>query len=288
MRNPEIIPLIFFIFVVIVMAAAALISAQQHHRKQVLERIAHRYHGRFIAGDLLNYPQVRLRFQGYPALLKYVKVGKQVHTQFTITWPDPDMRCEIYPQDIFAGFRKLLGMVDIEIGSPQFDAAFFIEGNHPRDVRQLLSADVQTHIFRLASLSAANFFATHDIQVKWASGAMTVTKPSFLATYEALDQFIGLSAELFVAAVQTRTSGIEFVGELREPDATESQCQVCGEPLTSHLVYCRSCLTPHHHECWEYFGGCSTYACGHKQFVTQPKTGQRNSSRGELRRPAAS
>jgi hypothetical protein len=268
-RNPEVIPLVVFIFVVIVMAAAVLFGAHKQHRRQVLERVAHRFHGRFVPADLLNYPQVRLRFQSYPALLKYVKVGKQVHTQFTITWPDPDVRCEIYPQDIFSGFRKLLGMVDIEIGSPQFDAAFFIEGNHPEEVRQLLSADVQAHIFHLASLSSANFFATHDIQVKWSSGALTVTKPSLLSTYEALEQFVSLSGELFVAAMQTRYSGIEFVAETREPDTVESQCQVCGEPLTSQLVYCRSCQTPHHHECWEYFGGCSTYACGHKQFVTQ-------------------
>jgi hypothetical protein len=77
---------------------------------------------------------------------------------------------------------------------------------------------VQQHIFHLASLSSANFFATHDIQVRWTRGALTVTKPSLLSTYEALDQFVSLSAELFVAAMHTRTSGIEFVAKSREPD----------------------------------------------------------------------
>jgi hypothetical protein len=80
---------------------------------------------------------------------------------------------------------------------------------------------------------------------------------------------------LFEAALRTRSTGIEFVGEVaidaKEPDAEESKCQVCGEPLAKDLVYCGGCRTPHHRECWEYFGGCSTYACGEKKYVTKVK-----------------
>jgi hypothetical protein len=38
-------------------------------------------------------------------------------------------------------------------------------------------------------------------------------------------------------------------------------CQVCGEQLRGELQHCPLCNTPHHTECWEYIGGCSTYGC---------------------------
>jgi len=253
----------------------AIIVAQQKGREQVLQRVAQRFRGRLEPGDLFQMAQIRLRFQDYPALVKFTKVGKHgYHTHFTITWPDPGLRCEIYPQDILAGFRRLWGIEDIEIGSPQFDRAFFIAGNTRAQVREVLSSEVQALIFRLTGVGGANLFSSHAIQVKWAGGAMTVTKPTYLSTYEDLDRFISLAAELFIAALNTRATGITFVAEsvkIAEPDEGESQCQVCGEVLAADLVYCSGCKTPHHRECWEYFGGCSTYACGNKKFLVRSK-----------------
>jgi hypothetical protein len=215
-------------------------------------------------------PQVRLRFQNQPALLRFKRVGKHsVNTLFEINWPDRGLRCEVYPEDLLSGIRKLIGSEDIEIGSPQFDAAFVITANSPATARELLTPDVQGIIFRLAALTPAGYESglRRDIQVKWSGGLLTVTKPCRLANFGALEQFVTHGAELFVAALAAKCSGIEFVGDVKEPDAVESQCQVCGEPLARNLVYCASCHTPHHRECWEYFGGCSTYACGQKRYV---------------------
>lgn len=41
-----------------------------------------------------------------------------------------------------------------------------------------------------------------------------------------------------------------------------SLCQVCGSSLgQGRIVYCIRCMTPHHAECWDYAGQCSTFAC---------------------------
>jgi hypothetical protein len=275
--------LLVLVFLIVV-AILALSSYTHHHQtRQMLLRIANRFQGRVELTDAFSSPQVRLKFQGYSALLKYVRVGKQTHTAFTITWPDDRFRCEIYPQDIFSGFRKLWGMEDIEIGSPQFDSAYFIAGSDKAAIRDLLTGEVQSIIFRLSALGFANFYATREIQVRWSGGVMTVAKPSRLTTFESLEQFLSLCGLLFAAAIETKTSGIEFVGDAREPDTAEAQCQVCGEALGSgdaagDLVYCSACETPHHRECWQYFGGCSTYACGQKKFVTQVKQQRRKAS----------
>lgn len=39
-------------------------------------------------------------------------------------------------------------------------------------------------------------------------------------------------------------------------------CQVCGEAIGGKdEVHCGSCGTPHHKDCWDYIGQCSTYNC---------------------------
>ena len=120
MQNANGIPAFFIVALVIgVLIAVLAVIVHRTQTQQLLERIAARFKGRVEPGDLFAGPQVRLKFQGYSALLKYVRVGKNsTHTVFTIGWPDDSFRCEIYPQDIFSGFRRLWGMQDIEIGSP--------------------------------------------------------------------------------------------------------------------------------------------------------------------------
>ncbi len=275
-RDGSIIPIVLILFAIAVAVVIYNIVQSQQHAK-TLEAIARRFRGRLEPGSFFERPQIRLRFQGHSALLKYVQHGKHsVHTVFTITWPDAAFRLEVYPQDALSGFRRLWGMEDIEIGSAEFDRSFYISGNTPSSIRDMLSADVQACIWKLARVgSSSPVFGTRDVQVKFVGGLLTITKPRFLTTAEDLDEFIRQSAELFQAALATRSTGIQFVGDVtidaQEPDAVESRCQICGEPLAKDLVYCGGCRTPHHRECWEYFGGCSTYACGHKQYVTKVK-----------------
>jgi hypothetical protein len=272
MRGPQVILLYFFVVLILGMVIALVVTAQRQQRMQLLERIARRFQGRLEGGDLFSLPRVRLRFQNYPALLTFPHLRKrESYTQFSIAWPDAKLRCEVYPQNVIWGFRRLMGVEDIEIGSPQFDKAYFIAGNNRSAVRELLTASVQAVIFKLGGVQNFGFGSVRDVQIEWAGGRLTVTKPCYLSTYESLEKFVELSAELFLAAIGSQSGGIEFVGEVKEPDAGEAQCQVCGEPLASDLVYCSSCNTPHHRECWEYFGGCSTYACGQKRYTVKAK-----------------
>lgn len=264
---------VFVVFTVILVAAGLAIAAQffaYNSRREILERITRRFRGGLQYEGLFDLPQIRLRFEGVPALLKYTNHGKQGwHTHFQITWPDGRLRCELYPQGIVATLRRLIGIEDIQIGSPQFDRAFYITGKSRREVAELLSTEVQALIFRLAALSGFPDLGANNVYVEFKAGVLTVTKPQHLSRFEDLERFILLSSELFQAALRTRSTGITFVetsAELPAPDAQESQCQVCGEPLVGDLIYCGSCQTPSHRDCWSYFGGCSTYACGGKKF----------------------
>ena len=50
-------------------------------------------------------------------------------------------------------------------------------------------------------------------------------------------------------------------------EASEGECQVCGEKMESRVVFCGKCRTPHHEECWSYVGQCSTFACREIRFT---------------------
>jgi hypothetical protein len=229
-------PVLIF-FAILVIAATGIIWAvlQQQQQTQTLERIAARFRGRLEAGSLFLRGQVRLRFLGYPALLKYVKHGKNsTHTTFSITWPERPFRLEVYPQDILSGFRRLWGMEDIEIGSAEFDRSFYISGNSRAAVREMLSSEVQALIWKLANLGPAKIYGARDVQVQFLGGVLTITTPRYLNSYEQLEEFVTLSAELFQAAMRTRDAGIGFVGtgpaDAGEPDAVESRCGRCSRP----------------------------------------------------------
>jgi len=54
---------------------------------------------------------------------------------------------------------------------------------------------------------------------------------------------------------------VQFLGDAPAAPGA-SACGVCGDPLEGDVqVRCDLCDAPHHPECWEYLGGCSTYAC---------------------------
>lgn len=50
----------------------------------------------------------------------------------------------------------------------------------------------------------------------------------------------------------------------RRPTRIVATCRICATPLCSGRVTCSVCCAPAHWECWEYNGGCATYACAHR------------------------
>ena len=66
----------FGFFVLLALVGAAYAYFQHQQAQQVLQRVAQRFRGRVEGGDFFSNPQLRLKFQGAPALLKFVTVGE--------------------------------------------------------------------------------------------------------------------------------------------------------------------------------------------------------------------
>ena len=238
--------------------------------RQKLQQVARHLRGRVVSrGDLFaGFAEVHFEHAGNPAQIRFSKRGKNAyHTHVEIRWAGPRFRCEIYPESFLASLRKLMGMQDIIIGSPQFDSAFVITGDDEPGIKSLLNGQVQSAIFQLSGY-------VRGMHVRMGSQSLTVTCTGLLSDFGRLVAFVKLSGELCDAAVAAQGHGIEFLDggptmAMTMREATDARCMVCGEALQSQVVYCRSCKTPHHRDCWSYGGGCSTYGCGEKKYVAK-------------------
>jgi hypothetical protein len=231
------------------------------------EGIAQRLNGQYIKIGSYNYPMVRFVHRGAHGLLDVErrKKGKtrSSYTQVRIRWPNPQTRCEVYPQTFARTLGKFFGMEDIEIGSKKFDDRYMITGANLEMVRALLTPAVQGHIDRLYFLMSVN-----DIYVRFSGSEMLVKKRGLLTDPQLLAEFVNVAIELYDEALITEVAGIEFISADEatlsevQPGKATPVCQICGDEIVEDKVECRSCKTQHHGDCWQYYGACSTYGCG--------------------------
>jgi len=266
--------IIFMVMAVLVVIAIIYGAKAASKRDADLEQLARRLGGNLQPSGLFKYPELRIPHLGRTATLKYTAGGENESnkTHLTIPWLGGPLRCEIFLEGPLSGLRKLIGMQDIEIGSPDFDRQFIITGNDEAAIKAFLTPEAQARLLDLMRVDATTAFSVPNLYLQIGNGLLTVTKASYLTDIETVDRFIQLFLAFYEAANAVPSAGIEFLGAVSVQSADVSgdalpHCIVCGEALRTDLVSCRSCRTPHHKDCWQYFGGCATYACGGKQFV---------------------
>lgn len=237
-------------------AVAVVVTAKS--RRAHYERLARRYRGVLESGSMFRSPRVRFSHQGTLVRVDVQSGGDESpdYLQVHFPWPDRKFRCEVHPAGFLSQIGKFFGMQDLEIGSPQFDEDYVIKGNNLAELRRLLSPEVQRAINALRACHAPR-----DINVSIKGGELLVKKP--MRSHSLLEPFVELALRLHKAATGTIVTGITFSDEGdAELDLAEGVCRVCGEALRGDVVCCLRCDSPHHRECWDYCGGCSTYGCG--------------------------
>lgn len=272
--------LTFFVGVVVVILIAILTivaTNAAHKRDGQLQELARKLGGRLQAGSLFSFPELRFPHRGLVVTFKYSPGGENesTKTHLTIPWPNGRLRCEIFLEGPLSGLRKLMGMQDIEIGSPHFDRQFIITGNHEAAIKAFLTPEAQARVLELLRYGSSSSYSVPDLYLQVSGGLLTATKASYLTDRHAIEGFIQLFLQFFEAANAASSAGIEFLDRPKDAEDPAPHCIVCGELLAGELVSCHSCRTPHHRDCWQYFGGCATYACGGKQFVPAKASGGR-------------
>ncbi len=258
-------PLVCFgaIFLIGFVMFIAAVSSSLH--RGALDAVAKRWKGYVEPGGIFGYDQVVMQIGDAFARLTYSKRGKNGrNTHLAIHFPDKQLRLELYAQTLLQQLRKMLGMEDIEIGSRHFDDAFIINGNHPGLIREYLTGAAQTAIMQLANFST---IVSPDLHLTISGGVLRVTKHRSITSVGELNEFIAQFEKVFHALAYSRDTGIQFIAATPLPKVQETQCQVCGQPLTGKVVFCASCKTPHHLDCWQYLESCAVYGCGQSRYV---------------------
>jgi hypothetical protein len=261
--------LILFVFVAIVTSGFGL-GTGPHGQARAYELLTQRFGGLFQRGGLLRRCSARFRYgQTWFVVTPGSRAGQRT-TQAVVQWPDGrtdwrlDTRLTDGPSSSGDDGQEFL------TEDTDFNRRFQVGGHSEEESRRLLSDGVRWQINRLAQSPQPS-----PLRVSIRHGRLIVEKSMAIKRAEELEEFTQLCIELYDQAMLTRSEGIEFVGDANEALPVEDPiCQVCGEKIVSEMVYCRRCYTPHHLDCWQYNGLCSTYGCRETRYsiptVAQP------------------
>ncbi len=247
----------FVLFVVIVGIAMAVVSMQR--RGDILQAAARRFGGAVVS-SFWSGDRVEFSVEGVPAELTYHSGSKNTpaYTRVRFRFTPPGL-LRIVPEGFFASLRKAFGAEDIELGDAAFDRAFLVQGSPASWVREVLDEASRGRLLRIAAL-AAGFWRGPAASVDAGPGGVVIACPRHLAGDAGqLDAFLDEAVALFG---QIRTPASEQIEVLTaEECASRGRCPVCAQPLEAATRRCGGCATPHHSDCWDYFGGCAIYGC---------------------------
>lgn len=155
---------------------------------------------------------------------------------------------------------------DLEVGDRSFDARFVVRASPASLAWAVFSPERRSRLIASVMRVAAFGPPTVDLskeRLRVVLGAATVTERSLQALVETATDWVEALLE-----VET-TAEVHWIDE--GPPAG-GLCQVCGSEMTSDVVHCASCRTPHHEECWRWTGECSTFACKETRYVADGRT----------------
>ncbi len=263
MNNPEPILTIVIIFAMVVIGFIVL-GITYSTRNRELNHFANVWRGRITRGGAWDFPQVVFQLGDNRTVLSYSHHGDDVQTHLTISIYDIRVRLELRPQGMAQRLGKYFGMQDIEVGAPEFDAAFVIQGSNERGIRDFLSSEVRQSIMSLATCGAGGRF---DLHLQLGGGSLRITKHEHLTSEAELSNFVRSCFVLLRQIQKPIADGIQFVEQAPNLTLKDTQCRVCGDALVEKVVFCTKCKTPHHLDCWQYFGSCAVYGCGQKRYI---------------------
>ncbi|HKS16778.1 MAG TPA: hypothetical protein VJU16_05660, partial [Planctomycetota bacterium] len=175
-------------------------------------------------------------------------------TGIQLKWPSAK-HLRVAPQDLSSWILRALGNVELLIGDPDFDRAFWIETSDEIWARRLLKEDLRRRILGLQDLGPGGNRICLDVNRVGISARVFRRLSN---DEEALVSIVETAAEVLRHLRPTPAPGQVAVGPLKLTDT--GACPICGAKADARHA-CPGCGTPHHVECWKYAGGCGMFAC---------------------------
>ena len=241
------------------------------NRFRAYRQLATRYQGRYENRGMSDPPTVSFHYNG-----STVRVGLAPQFPGQPTYPRTRVvarfarglpfRLELAPVGRPAPAQPPKGTRPVRVGDAEFDRSFVVQANDPEMARDFLTAPVRWALANLQklgppggmllSINPERMLVQVDRNLGTSVDWLTNGVREALAIHDGLQ--MGVTARL--------GEGVSIVsaGPASTEDAGPPTCKVCGEPIggsPSPKVYCSTCRTPHHRDCWDFIGSCSVFGC---------------------------
>jgi len=264
--------LMLYVVIRLTARASAWLTGMGHRPYRLL---ASRYRGRFERRGFGDPPTVSFTHNGSSVRVGLAPQvgGKPLppRTRVVVKFPRGlPIRLELAPVSRPAPPQSPRGTRLVHVGDLEFDHAYVVQANDIEMARAFLNSAVRWSIAKLTRLGPPG-------------GMLISVNPQRLLVQ--VDRNLGLNGDALGSAVQEAlvihdglcqgvaqqlSEGIAIVaaGAASVEDAGPPICKVCGEAIVDDpAVFCGTCKTPHHRDCWEFVGACSIYGCNGKRSV---------------------
>ncbi len=253
-------------------AAAAMVWFLRREKQRRLHRFAastaQQLGGSVSDVPLRLVPEIRFPFEGEQALIRLNRDRQAGGTVVEYELPTTQARIlTLRPCGVLGRLIRFFRINVVETGDPGFDREWTVESNDAGFVQRFPDAEA-----RAQARAIAAWVAPEPVTVSLAARRLKVEtsrsflqQPTLVPFVEACNQF----ARLVLVALGHAPASAQAIRFVEAPDASPAigACQVCGDPVETDRVLCKRCRTPHHRECWEYLGGCSTFGCATRESV---------------------
>jgi hypothetical protein len=250
-------------FGVLILGTIYFIRLGHRSRGVLLASLAGRWNGRVIEGGLFRSDRLEIQVDEIPGLVTFAENSSRTQlstgwTRVHFDWPS-ERRLRVAPEGVSTRIRRFLGGSDLEFDDPAFDERFWVESSHPTWGRTLLDPEIRKSMVRLGWSPTGPF--KDELILDVGPGGVSL-RMSRVMVDDAVS--LGSIIELGISILQKARGLADAVGVVLETtrEMSGSSCPVCGHPVAGDGLPCATCRTPHHRDCWKYFGGCAIFACG--------------------------
>jgi hypothetical protein len=244
-----------FVFFGIFLAAVIASEIQRRTRMNAMSSVAGRWGSRLRGGVFFTDPDFEIHPEGARGRVD-CRSGRNPWTRVRLDWRS-SRQLRVMPEGLSSSLRRIFGSTDLTIGDETFDRVFWIEASDAGWAREVLDGDVRRRMGRLASYRT--WMGLNRITIDVGPEGITVRIARMIAGDPTrLDELIQLAIEIMKKARGAeRVAGVVLAAVQKRAGST---CPVCGHAVEGGMN-CPRCGTPHHADCWKYFGGCAIYGC---------------------------
>ncbi len=142
------------------------------------------------------------------------------------------------------------------VNDENFDREFIVRAKDSKALQRILT---ESCCWQLRELR--NRFSQHLIWFNLEGKRLSIGVSGVLYQEIDLQDFVRMALKVVDQINLSGAKGIEFDDVGSATLISDAHCPVCSGELSTHVVICLSCKTPHCRECWEYNGRCAMFAC---------------------------